>query len=100
MGGAGRWLLDAVMERRAARRLQWGRTRPTVNCYLSMARCCYAYDCNQALHWEVQLPAVIGGQVDLSDAGSVLLLTSNHGNIAALQKDRRRICGITQVFRQ
>jgi hypothetical protein len=58
----------------------------------------HAYDSAHALRWQVQLPPGISGTVQLSDYGAVLLLTSSHGHIAALQKESGGVCGITQVF--
>ncbi len=66
--------------------------------YLYDGTVLHAYNADESLRWEVQLPASIGGSVQLSDAGSVLLLTSSHGNIAALQKESGGVCGITQIF--
>jgi hypothetical protein len=34
----------------------------------------------------------------LTDYGEVLLLTSSHGSIVALQKETGGLCGITQVY--
>lgn len=66
--------------------------------YLFDGTLLYAYDSNQVLRWEVQLPPGISGAVQLSDYGNVLLLTSSHGTIAALQKESGGLCGITQIF--
>src|SRR5690606_489348 len=45
-----------------------------------------AYDANFTLRWQVSLPENVGGLTRMSDYGDVLLLTSNHGNILAIQK--------------
>ncbi|MAS37120.1 MAG: hypothetical protein CL610_24180 [Anaerolineaceae bacterium] len=66
--------------------------------YLYDGSVLHAYDQSRLLKWQVQLPPAIGGLTQLNEYGSVLLLTSNHGNIAALQKQSGGLCGITQIF--
>ena len=66
--------------------------------YLFDGSVLYAYDANRAPRWEVHLPEPIGGLTQLSDYGTVLLLTSNHGHLVAIQKESGGICGLTQVF--
>ena len=58
----------------------------------------HAYTATQDLRWEVRLPDGISGLTFLTEYGDVLLLTSSHGNIIALQKESGGICGITQIF--
>ncbi len=66
--------------------------------YLYGSRVLHAYTATQELRWEVRLPDSISGLTTLTDYGDVLLLTSNHGNIVALQKESGGVCGITQIF--
>lgn len=58
----------------------------------------HAYDRSRLLRWQVQLPDTIGGLTALAEYGDILLLTSDHGNIVALQKTTGGVCGITQIF--
>lgn len=66
--------------------------------YLYDGQVMHAYDPNRALKWQVQLGEDFAGLMELADYGDVLLLTSNHGHIAALQKGTGGVCGITQIF--
>ena len=59
----------------------------------------HGYDASHAEQWATPLPGV-GGTVDLSvyDEGSVLLLTSNQGNIVALQAATGGVCNATRIY--
>lgn len=66
--------------------------------YLYSSAVLHAYDQTRALKWQVQLPASVSGLVDLTDYGRVLLLTSSHGDLAALEKTAGGECGRAQLF--
>lgn len=59
----------------------------------------YAYDRADALQWTTALPGV-GGMVELSvyENGEVVLLTSNHGDIIAVQAATGGVCNVTRIY--
>ncbi len=59
----------------------------------------HGYDRSNAEQWATPLPGV-GGTVDLSvyDNGEVVLLTSNHGDIIALQAATGGVCNATRIY--
>lgn len=59
----------------------------------------HAYDLanNHAALWSTDLPGV-GGTVSLSIYGAVVLLTSNHGDIIALQASSGGVCNTTRIY--
>jgi hypothetical protein len=71
---------------------------PNGDLYLFDGRVLHAYDAQRAARWQVQLPDSIGGQVRLDAYGGVLLLTSNHGDILALEQASGGLCGFAQIF--
>jgi hypothetical protein len=57
----------------------------------------YAYDANGEQRWAVGLPYIPGLTV-LTDYGSALLLTGNHGHIMAIQPSSGAICGQMRIY--
>jgi murein DD-endopeptidase MepM/ murein hydrolase activator NlpD len=57
----------------------------------------HAYDANRAPLWSTDLPGV-GGTVSLSIYGGVVLLTSNHGDIIAVQASGGGVCNTTRIY--
>jgi hypothetical protein len=57
-----------------------------------------AYDANRNLRWQVSLPENVGGLTQMTDYGEALLLTSNHGNIIAIQGESGGVCGLTKIY--
>jgi hypothetical protein len=66
--------------------------------YLFDGMMLHAYDGNVEPRWQAPLPGDIGGLTQMTDVGDVLLLTSNHGDIVALQKEGGGVCGVTQIY--
>jgi murein DD-endopeptidase MepM/ murein hydrolase activator NlpD len=65
--------------------------------YLFDGRGLRAYDANQNARWLADLPGVTGIS-ELREYGEALLLTSNHGNIIAVQKSTGAVCGLAQIY--
>ncbi|MFN8563887.1 MAG: PQQ-binding-like beta-propeller repeat protein [Anaerolineae bacterium] len=57
----------------------------------------HAYDLNRQQQWAVALPGV-GGTVSLSLYGGVVLLTSTHGDIIAVQASSGGVCNATRIY--
>jgi outer membrane protein assembly factor BamB len=57
----------------------------------------YGYDARRAPLWATPLPGV-GGTVSLSIYGGVVLLTSNHGDIMAVQASSGGVCNTTRIY--
>ena len=66
--------------------------------YLFDGTMLHAYDANGEPRWHAPLPGDIGGLTQMTEVGDVLLLTSNHGDIVALQKEGGGVCGVTQIY--
>lgn len=65
--------------------------------FLFDGRILTAYNPQQTLLWQVELPP-IDGAVSMSDYGSVVLLVSNYGQIMVIQKASGGLCNITQIY--
>jgi hypothetical protein len=57
----------------------------------------HAYDTSRAPLWSTDLPGV-GGTVSLSIYDGVVLLTSNHGDIIAVQVSSGGVCNTTRIY--
>ena len=57
----------------------------------------HAYDSAHTQQWATALPGV-GGDITLSIYDSVVLLTSNHGDIVALQALSGGVCNTTRIY--
>jgi hypothetical protein len=57
----------------------------------------YAYDTNHEQRWAVGLPHM-PGLTELTDYGSAVLLTGNHGYIIAIQPSSGGVCGLSRIY--
>jgi outer membrane protein assembly factor BamB len=57
----------------------------------------FAYTPEAMLSWQANLPQEIGGRVSITPYQQVLLMTSNHGQIVAVQTGGG-ICGSTRIY--
>ncbi len=65
--------------------------------YLFDGAALYGYDANHTPLWATPLPGV-GGTVSLTLYGGVLLLTSNYGDITAVQASSGGVCNTTRIY--
>lgn len=65
--------------------------------YLFNGRTLNAYSPDHNGRWLADLPGV-SGLTELREYGDALLLTSNHGNIIAVQKSTGAVCGLAQIY--
>ena len=57
----------------------------------------FAYAADGTSLWQIEVPDV-AGDAALTQVGNVLLLTTNYGNIVALQADTGALCNATQMY--
>ena len=60
-------------------------------------RVLHVYDVTRALRWQVEIPGV-SGLATLSTYDGVLLLTSSHGDLIAIQQSSGGLCGRARVY--
>ncbi len=56
-----------------------------------------SFDVGQTLLWAVSFP-YMPGVTELTDYGSAILLTGNHGNIIAIQPSSGGVCGLARIY--
>jgi murein DD-endopeptidase MepM/ murein hydrolase activator NlpD len=65
--------------------------------FLFDSRILYAYDSNQTLQWQIELPNV-SGLTELSIHNGILFLTGTHGNMIAVRASDGGLCNQAQIF--